>query len=87
MFALIYDEHDLVQPKKKVVSVHRKRETAEAALEKRKKELGKSVYDCNTRIVWIKGTVKPGDYVKPGQYSHWRPGETVPHGDIYSDTD
>jgi hypothetical protein len=87
MYALIYDEHDLVQPKKKIISVHQKRETAEAALEKRKRELGKSVYDCNTRIVWIIGTAKSGDYVKPGQYSNWRPGETVPHGDIYSDTD
>ena len=87
MYALIYDEHDLVNPKKRVISAHRVRGTAEAALEKRKKKLGKTVYDCNTRIVWIKGVVKSGDYVKPGQYSSWRPGETVPHGETYSDTD
>ena len=87
MYALIYDEHDLVKPKKRVISVHQKRETAEAALEKRKKELGKTVYECHTRIVWIHGTVKSGDYVKPGQYAAGRPDETLPHGELYSDTD
>ncbi len=87
MYALIYDEHDLVKPKKKVISVHRNRQTAETALDKRKKKLGKSVIDCNTRIVWIKGAIKSGEYVLPGQFSSWRPGETVPHGETYSDTD
>ena len=39
MYALIYDEHDLVKPKKKVISVHKSRDTAETALEKRKKKV------------------------------------------------
>jgi hypothetical protein len=71
MYALIYDEHDLVKPKKKVISVHKSRDTAETALEKRKKKLGKKVWECNTRIVW----------------TTWRPGEPIPAGEMYSDTD
>ena len=87
MYALIYDEHDLAKPRKKVISVHESRETAESALEKRKEELGRKVWECNTRIVWIEGSVSSGDLVKPGEYSTWRPGEKLPEGEIYSDTD
>ena len=87
MYALIYDEHDLANAKKKVLSVHKTRETAENALEKRKKKLGRSVQECNTRIVWIEKTIKAGESVKPGEYDTWRSGEDVPHGEMYSDTD
>ena len=87
MYALIYDEHDLVKPQKKVISVHKSRDTAENALERRKKDLGKEVWECNTRIVWIVGNVNAGGYVKPGEYDTWRPGEKIPEGEIYSDTD
>lgn len=87
MYALIYDEHDLANTKKQVVSVHKTRETAENALEKRKKELGRSVQECNTRIVWIEKTIKAGENVQPGEYDTWRSGEKVPHGEMYSDTD
>ena len=87
MYALIYDESNLVKKSEKVISVHRKRETAEVALEKRKRKLGRKVWECDTRIVWINGSIKSGEYVTPGQYSSWRPGEKVPHGELYSDTD
>ena len=87
MYALIYDEHDLANAKKYVLSVHKTRETAENALEKRKRELGKSVQECNTRIVWIEKAIKAGVNVEPGEYDTWRPGEEVPHGEMYSDTD
>jgi hypothetical protein len=41
MYALIYDEHHLDRPQKKVLSIHENREDAELALEKRKEKLGK----------------------------------------------
>jgi len=87
MYALIYDEHDLANPKKYVLSVHKNRETAEKALEKRKKKMGRSIQECNTRIVWIEKIIKAGDNVKPGEYDTWCSGEDVPHGEMYSDTD
>lgn len=87
MYALIYDEHDLTNPNKYVLSVHKNRETAEKALEKRKIEMGRSIQECNSCIVWIEKTIKAGDNVKPGEYDTWRSGEDVPHGEMYSDTD
>ena len=87
MYALIYDEHDPAKIKKHVLSVHETRETAENALEQRKKELGKSIQECNTRIVWIEKNVKAGGQVEPDQYDTWRPGEKVPYGEMYSDAD
>ena len=87
MYALIYDEHDLSKEKKFVLSLHGTRESAETALEDRKKELGKKVQECNTRIVWIEKDVKAGGYVSSGQYANWRPGENIPHGEMHSDTD
>lgn len=87
MFALIYDEHELEKPEKKVLSTHRTRETAEAALEKRKKELGREVWECNTRIVWIEKKVKKGETVIAKEYANWKPGEDVPFGETHSDTD
>ena len=53
MYALIYDEHMLDKPQKKVIYVHDKREEADIALEKRKEELGRKVWECHTRIVWV----------------------------------
>ena len=87
MFALIYDEYDLQRPKKKVISVHRYRETAEKALEKRQRDLGRSVEECNTRIVWVKGRVSKGSYLTAPNFETWRPGEKIPVGEKYSDTD
>ena len=87
MYALIFDEHDLAKLKKKVISVHRGRATAEKALAKRMRKLGKSVEECNTRIVWVKGKARQGDYLRDSEFETWRPGETIPQGDLYSDTD
>ena len=87
MFALIYDEHDLVRPLKEVISVHKTRKSAEKALEKRMHKLGKRVWECNTRIVWFDKKVKRGDFVSEKQFSTWRPEETIPEGELYSDTD
>lgn len=86
MYALIYDEHDFTE-QKKVISVHRTRENAEKALEKRKKELGKKVWECNTRVVWLDKSVSSGDYVREGEFSTWRPGEPVPEGEVFPDSD
>ena len=87
MYALIYDDHNLEQPRKRVVSVHRSREAAEKALDKRKRRLGKTVMECNTRIIWTEGNLRAGDFIRPGQFSTWRPGETIPYGDLHSDSD
>jgi hypothetical protein len=87
MFALIYDEHDPTRKQKSVLSVHRSRETAEKALDKRMKKLKKRVWECDSRIVWVKGKVRPGDYLTSAQFSTWRPGEKIPAGEMYSDTD
>jgi len=87
MFALIYDEHDFTKKQKSVISVHRSRETAEKALERRMKKLKKRVWECDTRIVWVKGKVHPGDYITSAQFSTWRPGEKIPTGEMYADTD
>lgn len=87
MYALIYDEHRLDRPQKRVISVHRKRETAEGALKERMKKLGRSVTDCNTRIVWVEKTVQAGGTVGPGEYETWRPGEDVPEGEVIGDSD
>ena len=60
MFALIYDTHELDKPLKMVLSLHRSRETAERALNKRMLRLGKTVEECDTRIVWLHEQAKPG---------------------------
>jgi hypothetical protein len=87
MFALIYDTHELDRPKKKVISLHKSRETAEKALEKRKIQLGKSTLECDTRIVWVDRKLKRGDYVIDEDFSTWKPGEKIPWGETHSDTD
>jgi hypothetical protein len=87
MYALIYDEHDPTRPLKKVISVHRSRETAERALADRMKRLDRPVWECNTRIVWVKGQVKANDILPPSAYRNWRPGEKIPWGETHSDTD
>jgi ferredoxin-NADP reductase len=87
MYALIYDEHNLLQPRKKIISVHRSRDTAETALQKRMRKLGRSVEECNTRIVWVEGKAKKGGYLTTANFKTWRPGEEIPEGELYSDTD
>mgnify|MGYP006291186429 FL=1 len=87
MYALIYDENDPARPMKEVLSVHRSRETAEKALAKRMRKLGKRVWECNTRIVWMDRPVHPKDLVRPKDFATWRPGEKIPVGERYMDSD
>lgn len=87
MYVLIYDKNATNGQQKKVLSVHRSRKTAEKALENRMKKLKKRVWECKTRIVWVDGKVRSGDYIKPAQFSNWRPGEEVPWGEMHSDGD
>lgn len=87
MFALIYDTHDLDNPQKRVISVHKSREAAENALEARKKRLGKTVEECDTRIVWVKRKVQREDVLIDQDFSTWKPGEKIPYGETHSDTD
>jgi hypothetical protein len=51
MYAIIFDEHSLEKPLKRIVSIHRTRKGADAALVKHRKTHGKSK-ECNMRIVW-----------------------------------
>lgn len=87
MYALIYDERQLDQPQKKVITVHRTRRAAETALERRQKALGRRVWDCHTRIVWARRTVKAGELVGPADFDTWRPGEAIPEGEPYDGSD
>ena len=87
MYALIYDEHMMEQPRKKVISTHNSREDAEVALENRMKDLGRRIWECYTRIVWVEGEIRAAGYVTPGEYSTWRPGEFIPEGELHSDSD
>jgi hypothetical protein len=88
MYAVIYDEHDLDRPYKKVVSVHRTRETAESALGRHRKAThGKRIQECNMRVVWTDGTIKAGGALTARQFETWRPGEFIPEGELHSDED
>jgi len=87
MYALIYDEFDPSKREKTVISVHTSRETAENALTKRQRTLGKKVWECNTRIVWVKEPVHAGDTITPSAFETWAPGEAIPAGDRVPDGD
>jgi hypothetical protein len=87
VYALIYDTRDPIKREKKVISLHKTRETAERALEKRMRKLGKRVWECDTRIVWVYNRPHVGDYLKPDAFDTWAPGEEIPYGDSYSDGD
>ena len=87
MYALIYDEHQLDHPQKTVISVHKSRKTAEKALEKRMKTLGRRVWECHTRIVWVYKRIVAGGRIGPGDFDTWRPGEPIPEGEQHPDCD
>ncbi|MCP4721966.1 MAG: hypothetical protein GY860_21100 [Desulfobacteraceae bacterium] len=87
MYALIYDDHSLDESYKKVISVDGTREESEKVLEQRQKELGKRVWECNTRIVWTDKAVAPGDMLKTDEFVTWRPGEDIPEGELHSNED
>ena len=87
MYALIYDEFDPAKREKRVISVHKTREAAEKALKKRQRKLGKRVWECYTRIVWVYDRVKKGENITPNSFDTWAPGEKIPAGDQIPDGD
>ena len=87
MYALIYDESDPAKREKRVISVHKTRATAEKALIKRQHKLGKKVWECNTRIVWVYDQVHNGDTITPNSFDAWAPAEKIPEGDRVPDVD
>ena len=88
MYALIYDEFDPDKREKRVISRHKTRERAEKALEERKQKLGKRVWECNTRIVWIKkGQFREGDQITPDAFETWAPDDKIPEGEYSTDTE
>lgn len=87
MYAIIFDEHDSEKPLKRIVSVHRTRKGADAALIKHRKTHGKKVAECNMRIVWTEEKIKTGKSLTAGQFDMWRPGEIIPEGETHSDED
>jgi len=87
MYALIYDDHKLDKSQKKVISVHETRDESDRALSKRQNNLGKSVYECNTRVVWTDKVVAADDVLGTSEFITWRPGEDIPEGELNSDED
>jgi hypothetical protein len=87
MYALIYDENDPNKPLKQVLSVHKSRATAEKALAQRMRKLGRRVWECYARIVWTDKRVRTNDWISSKDFDTWRPGEDIPVGERYSDSD
>ncbi len=87
MYALIYDEFDLSKREKKVISLHPDRPTAERALNWRQEKLGKKVFECHTRIVWLHNKVNPGETVTPNIFDTWAPNEEIPESEKVPDGD
>ena len=87
MYALIYDDFNPAIRDKKVISVHHAREDAENALKNRQRELGKRVWECHTRIVWVYDRVHKGHTITPDMFDTWAPNEKIPEGDRVPDGD
>jgi hypothetical protein len=87
MFAIIYDDHDMAHPLKRVMSTHATRKGAQGSLDKHRKTHGADRHQCNMRIVWLEEEVAVGDSVTPRQFETWRPGEAIPEGELRSDGD
>ena len=87
MFALIYDEFEPSIREKKVISLHKTRKAAEKALIQRQQKLGKRVWECNTRVVWLHQRASAGDVVTPDLFDVWGPGETIPFSEKVPDGD
>ncbi|WP_299983654.1 hypothetical protein [Desulfobacula sp.] len=87
MYALIYDDHNLDQSQKKVISAHGTRDESDKALIQRQNELGRKVYECNTRIVWTDKAVAANDVLETGEFVTWHPYEDIPEGELNSDSD
>ena len=87
MYALIYDDHNLGQSEKKVISIHETREETDKALLQRQTDLGRTVYECNTRVVWTDKIVAADDVLDTKDFVTWRSGEDIPAGELNSDSD
>ncbi len=87
MYALIFDEFDPLKRQKEVISLHKTRKTAEKALALRRRKLGKRVWECNTRIVWLYDKVKAGGTVTPNSFDTWAPDEDIPESEKVPDGD
>ena len=87
MYALIFDKFEPAELEKEVISVHKTRKIAEKALKERQDKLGKRVWECNTRIVWVYDRVHPGDKLTAKSFDTWAPGEKIPMGDRVPDGD
>jgi len=87
MFALIYDPHDMSKPFKQVLSVHKTREAAQQALEKRMARSGKHLWERDARIVWLTENAKPGYGVTENAFSTRQPGESIPYGQTQAERD
>ncbi|MCG6911535.1 MAG: hypothetical protein LJE94_15625 [Deltaproteobacteria bacterium] len=81
MYALICDEFDPTHRKKRVISVHRTRTTAEKAQLKLPHKLFREDGDCYTRVVWVNRPTHKGEYITPDDFDTWAPGEEIPAGD------
>ena len=47
------------------------------------KKLGRRVWECNTRIVWIKkGRFREGDQISPDAFETWAPDDKIPEGEF-----
>jgi len=56
-------------------------------LPKRQNDLGKSVYECNTRVDWTDKVVAANDVLDTSEFVTWRSDEDIPEGEINSDED
>jgi len=57
-----------LKAKKTVVSVHASRGVSEKALTKRQTDLGKRVWECNTRIIWTDKAIATGEVIKIDEF-------------------
>ncbi|MGD8229448.1 MAG: hypothetical protein PVI20_16845 [Desulfobacteraceae bacterium] len=88
MYALIYDEHDPDVREKPIISMYNTREEAEKALDQRQQRLRKRVWECYTRIVWLKKSgFHEGDQITPIDFETWAPDDKIPEGEYNTDTE
>lgn len=88
MYALIYDEYNPDVPQKRIISTHRTREEAEVALDRRRQKLGRRVWQCSTRIVWVReDRFHEGDSITTVDFETWSPNDRSPEGEYDTGTE